>query len=245
MPQQTDHYIFYYEKGSTAEKEIIDIGNNQEICVEHILSFLNVKLERPINYHLFETAQEVGKAYSLIFNEEYEPINGFAMSKEESKDNQDHIYAVYNQDIKCTGFHEDAHIVSYYINIPPQVFIREGLAMFFDVTYWGIDNTSWCYYFLKKNKLPNIEKLFDNDYFYEYSDVITYPIAGAFTQYLVHRFGKDKYLEFYGELSENYNECILKVFDLELKDICNDFIKWLSQMSVDDKVIEIMDELNR
>lgn len=37
----------------------------------------------------------------------------------------------------------------------------------------------------------------DNDTFYSHRDSITYPIAGALTQYLITNYGMDNYLEIY------------------------------------------------
>ena len=73
-----------------------------------------------INYYLLETPKLVGKMYG-----DNVPCNGFANPPNET-------YAVYNEKVKYIGYYEDAHIISYILNKPQSVFLREGLAMYFD-----------------------------------------------------------------------------------------------------------------
>lgn len=99
--RESGNYIFRYNKDSIAEKYIDKIIETQEFCYEFICKYLDVKMNDKIHYYLCESPEQVGKIYG-----DNEPCNAFA-----SKDNK--IYAVYNEDIKCIGFHEDAHIISY------------------------------------------------------------------------------------------------------------------------------------
>lgn len=120
-----------------------------------------------------QTREEVGEFYG-----DNDPCNGFAR-----KLNQ--IYAVYNDEIKCLGFHEDAHLISYLINIPKSVALREGLAMFFDRRWWSIINQDWVLYYLQTNQYVSITSLLKDEEFYQIDCRITYPIMGAFTEYLI------------------------------------------------------------
>jgi len=75
-------------------------------------------------------------------NYDFYYINRFA-------NHPDEIYAVYNGEIKCIGYHEDANILSYTTNRPKSNFIREGLAMYFDKFWWDKTNEEWVLLFLK------------------------------------------------------------------------------------------------
>lgn len=220
---KTEHYVFHYHENTLAEKVIKKIADTQEIGFAYICACLNVEFKEKIQYWLCEDADEVGHILEEKFGDN-SPCNGCCISETE-------ILAVYNEDVKCVGLHEDAHLVSYKISIPESVFLREGLAMFFDRTWWGIDNQAWTIYYLKNNMVPSVRELLEDDYFYEYKDCITYPIAGAFTLYLVTRYGKEKYLEFY---KTNNAE---KVFGESLENIEKEFCKYIALFE-NDKAIE-------
>jgi len=183
---ETEHYIFHYAPGTKAESDILSIAAGQENCFRHICKVLNTVPNFKIQYFLCDSPEAVGRIYG-----DNEPCNGFATAP-------DTIYAVYNEQVQCIGFHEDAHIISYTINRPDCPAIREGLAMYFDRTWWGITNQEWTSYYLKRNgKLPTTAWL-DKDSFFEEDCALTYPVMGAFTEYLITAYGLDAYLRFYG-----------------------------------------------
>ena len=184
MPEYiTEHYIFTYKEMSLAEKDIKLIAKEQEKCFERICSVLKVNFWGKIHYYLLDSPEEVGKLYG-----DNEPINGFAVWGENK------IYAVYNNDIKCIGPHEDTHLISFVINAPKSDFIVEGLAMYFDEKWWDVDNDAWASYYKNVNHEFSICELLDNQQFDKYGCEITYPIAGAFTKFLIDKYGIEKYL---------------------------------------------------
>lgn len=219
---RTEHYVFHYHENTLAEKDIEKIAKNQEIGFSYICDCLDVKFEDKIQYWLCEDANEVGNILEEKFGDN-SPCNGCCISETE-------ILAVYNEEVKCIGLHEDAHLVSYKINIPESVFLREGLAMYFDHVWWGIDNQAWTIYYLKHSMCPSICALLDNDYFYEQKDWITYPVAGAFTLYLATRYGKEKYLEFYKTTNAE------NIFGESLENIEKEFYQYISLFKNDKKV---------
>ncbi len=213
----SEHYNFYFAKDSLAEKDIEIIKNIQEKCYKEITSFLNVNPTFKINYFLLETPELVGKIYG-----DNDPCNGFANPPDE-------IYAVYNEKIKCIGYHEDAHIISYILNKPKSNFLREGLAMHFDNVWWSKSNDEWVRIFIKTDKYLNIKNLVQNDFFLSYADEITYPIAGAFVKYLINRYGKERFISVYSYKGYNLLSEIEKVFKSELEQIEKDFLDSLNQ----------------
>lgn len=201
---ESKNYIFNYTDNPIVKNDINKIVSTQEICFQHICNVLEVKMNSKINYYLCNSPKEVGEIYG-----DNEPCNGFACK-------MDKIYAVYNEHLKCIGFHEDAHIISYNtLGIPPQTFIREALAMYFDKAYWGISNYHWVSYFIKNNFYINIEKLIDNNIFYKNNHVITYTTGGAFLDYLISLFGINKFKNFYTNLNEeNFESSFLSVYNI-------------------------------
>lgn len=182
---ETEHYIFHYGSGSVAERDIVQIAATQEACFRHICALLDVKPDFRIQYFLCDSPEEVGHIYG-----DDDPCNGFASPP-------DKIYAVYNEEVQCIGFHEDAHILSYTIKRPNCPAIREGLAMYFDRKWWGIHNLDWTGYYLKTGRFLPVDGLLDREFFISYDCHLTYPIMGAFTDWLISRWGMERYLGMY------------------------------------------------
>ena len=241
METSTAHYVFHYEKNSLAEKEITQIANIQEGCYAFISSCLHADAKGKIHYHLFDTPQEVGEQYAVIHDEDdVEPCNGFALPENMSKDGTNHVYAVYSETVKCMGFHEDAHIISYSICRPKSRFISEGLAMFFDRYWWGIDNYSWVQRYIEQGKNPPIADLIENSKFREYDCEFSYPVAGAFTGYLIERFGTEKYIEFYKRCADKTAQAIEQTFGISVALLEKDFIGYMKMFNLRNEIRELM-----
>lgn len=210
------HYDFYFAIDSVAEKDILKISKNQENCYKEICDFLGVTPSFKIQYFLLETPELVGRVYG-----DNDPCNGFASFP-------DKVYAVYNEEIKCIGYHEDTHIISNLLNKPDSLFLSEGLAMYFDKTWWDRSNEEWVSLFIQNGKYIQINKLIRNDIFLSFSDEITYPIAGALTKYLIDRYGKDLYLLMYGIKNSDLLDTIQQVYSEKLENIEREFIESLS-----------------
>jgi len=213
----SEHYNFNFAKDSLAETDIEIIKNIQEKCYKEITSFLDVNPTFKINYFLLETPELVGKIYG-----DNDPCNGFANPPDE-------IYAVYNDKVKCIGYHEDAHLISYILNKPHSIFLREGLAMYFDKVWWNKSNDEWVRIFLKSDRYLNINNLIQNDFFLNHSDEVTYPISGAFVKYLINRYGKERFISVYSYKGYNLLGEIEKIFKTELDQIEKDFLDFLNQ----------------
>ena len=218
MKKETAHYIFYFNEKSKAEQDIDEIASYQEECFGKICSVLKVVPPFKIEYYLCNTPEEVGNFCGEICGD-YDPCNGFA-------DTPNKVYAVYNADIQCIGFHEDAHLISYLINRPECVAIREGLAMYFDKTWWGISNAKWAADFLREGKYLSIEKLLDEDIFYSEDCAVTYPIIGAFTEWLIETYGIDKYISFYKQ--QDVKGGLLKEYGMCLEELNERFVEYIS-----------------
>lgn len=208
---ESEHYNFYVKEASLAEREIAEIIEVQECAYRAISDLLDLKEAFKISYYLFDTAEEVGNVYGELYGD-FEPCNGFASAP-------DKIYAVYNERIKCIGPHEDAHILSYKVNKPCSVFIREGLAMFFDESWWGRANKLWVKDFLQNGSYVSLGCLLNDEHFYEFPDALSYPTAGAFTEFLIQSFGKDKYLAFYRYQGTDFAAELLRIYEHSLSDL--------------------------
>ena len=232
---ETPNYIFHFQENSYAEHDILKIAKLQQSCYNHICKVLKTTPDFKIEYFLCETPDEVGRIYG-----DNEPCNGFT-----SLPNK--IYAVYNKDVQCIGFHEDAHIISYFINRPDCPAIREGLAMYFDRKWWGIQNLDWTSFFIKTNKFIPIYKLLDKETFFSSDCGFTYPIMGAFTDWLISVYGIDKYLELYKYQNPvNALESIYKSPPNELNQLFVDYVKLFEiDQALEQRMSDLMTEVSQ
>lgn len=215
LTYESEHYIFHFKSGSAAQRDLQLIRDCQEACFKKITDALHVIFPGKIHYWLCNTPEEVGHIYG-----DNEPCNGFASSP-------DRVYAVYNDDIKCIGPHEDAHLISYQLHRPDSAFVREGLAMYFDETWWGRPNREWVQEFKREAKLPDISALYSNEIFFRYSDALTYPIAGALTDYLITTYGIAAYLQFYCSGGLPLHDAFSKCFGTDLNSAVEAFLTGL------------------
>ncbi len=226
----TEHYVFHYQKGSLAEKEIQVISETQEAAFSKICRTLNVIYPEAINYYLTDSPKAIGR---VIWEQDL-PCNGVALC------GRNKIYAVYTENIKCIGSHEDTHLISFLINYPESDFVVEGLAMSFDGLWWGVPNETWVSYYKTKHPDLSVKALFDNNAFAETGCVIAYPIAGAFTKFLIDTFGIERYLDFYKYDGCEYDEAVLTIFGDSLLELETSFWQAMKAIAYDATTLEKM-----
>ena len=215
IESSSEHYRYYCPADSTAARNLEHIKKIQEKSFEKIVDLLGVKPDFPLRYILCETSEEVGRAYG-----DNEPCNGFA-------DSPDTVFAVYNEKVRCIGPHEDTHLIAELIAHPASSFIREGLAMYMDEEWWGKGNTAWVSDFLADGRYVGVDQLLDNESFWSYPDEITYPLAGAFTLWLIEQLGMRKYLDQIYVTGDHAAETLEKTFGCSVKQVDQLFCSWI------------------
>lgn len=216
---ESEHYIFHYDAGTKAERDIGQIAAYQEACFNHICAVLDLTPPFKIEYHLCTSPEQVGHLYG-----DDDPCNGFT-----SLPNK--IYAVYNERIQCIGLHEDAHIISYTLNRPDCPAIREGLAMYFDHRWWGISNMDWTIFYRKTGRYIGIDKLLDKETFFSIDCSVTYPIMGAFTAWLLERYGMSAYKRIYGQ--QNMADAMAEVLHKTPEELNRAFEEYIGLFTCD------------
>lgn len=225
----TDHYVFHYGDGTKAAEDITEIAAHQEKCFRYICSVLNTEPNFKIQYYLCDSPEEVGRMFG-----DNEACNGLA-------DTPDKVYATYNDKIQCIGFHEDAHIIASTMNSPPCSAIKEGLSMYFDRTWWGIHNLHWAVYYFKTKQLLPIDKLLNQDSFFEVDCSITYPIVGSFTEWLISSYGLQKYLKLFRE--NDIPNAIERIYGMTASAMSDHFTDYLSLFANDSELEKRMRDL--
>ena len=228
---ESEHYRFHYGAGTAAERDIAEIAALQESCFRHICAVLGTTPDFRIEYFLCDSPEEVGHIYG-----DDDPCSGFA-------DPPDKIYAVYNDAVQCVGFHEDAHLVSYTLNRPESAAIREGLAMYFDRKWWSIENLDWTGFYLKTGRYIPVDRLLDDDRFFSLHCAVTYPIAGAFTDWLISAYGIEAYRAMYRQKS--VPQAMEQVYGKSPAELNAAFEAYVRLFQTDEAVETRMEELLR
>ncbi len=102
-------------------------------------------------------------------------------------------------------------MIAYKINDPTCAFLAEGLACSFEINWWGQPNELWCKYYKKHGKLPKLEILFDEEYFWKEECQLTYPIAGHFVTWFCKAFSIEAFLAVYRKDDKYFEEMCQQV----------------------------------
>mgnify|MGYP003296611774 CR=1 FL=1 len=226
----SEHYVFHYSPNSTADKEIQLIAQTQEYCFAEICRTLQVSYPEKIHYYFTESPLEIGR----IFWGEGIPCNGLAVCGENK------IYAVYTDEIKCIGAHEDTHLISWRIGFPESYFVVEGLAMSFDRSGGGVPNEVGASYYHTRYPDLSVVNLLGNDVFLERDCSVTYPIAGAFTKFLIDTYGIERYITFYKYENGKLEETFCSVYAQPIQQTERVFWDSIGHMSYDAATLEEM-----
>ncbi|MGG7165434.1 hypothetical protein [Clostridium ihumii] len=215
---QSEHYIFNFHENSLAEKHIREIALFQENCFNHITRVLNISVNEKIKYFLCNDSKEVGKLYG-----DDDPCNGFCRYPED--EGESGLYAVYNDKTKCLGYHEDAHYITYLkFGVAKSTFLREGLAMCFDKTWWGIPNEIWVKNFITSSKYISLNMLLEDEIFYKHNQIFTYTLASAFTSFLIFNYGNKSYTNLYKKFTEtNSLTHFESIYNKSIEELENEF----------------------
>lgn len=209
LTKETEHYLFHFKAGSLAEQELEQIVTEQEGCFREITQTLQLFPRHRITYWLCSTRKEVMQASQIDFE-----TNGITFTDPDGPE----IYAVYNQEVKCTGFHEDVHAITCQFASPASSAIVEGLAMFFDKVWWKIPTEVCTRVYQEDGKCLDVSRwTADNNAFFQVSDTITYPVMGAFTAFLIGRFGMEKYKALYLACDDTARR-FTQVYDMSLEE---------------------------
>lgn len=187
------HYTFHYFAGSEAEKDVEKIAMTQEAAYVKIMTFL--KLPDPnsrIEYFLYPDAETKKKLmgddwYAQAIYDEFR------------------VHVLYTADDKPLGPHEDTHLLSLPWGLSIG-FFQEGMAEFMVGKAWdGKSHLEYVSEGYKQGMYCPISELISHNVWMEKSidkEVLYwYSLAGAFTSFLINKYGKDKFEQLYRETS--------------------------------------------
>lgn len=224
------HYHFHFHPGTPSARDIEHIIATQEDCFARITAVLQVSPDFPLHYILLDSDTEVGALYEASCGVAIGPLNGFAAEP-------DTVVAVYNEDVQCIGMHEDTHLIADLVAVQWQSFIMEGLAMYMDKVWWSEPNELWVQRFLADGRYVPLSQLIPNDSFHKVPSEISYPIAGAFTRYLIDMLGMPVYLKkvYDADCDADKPQGLPALLGKNIDAIEKDFLQWIHSQSQSDK----------
>jgi hypothetical protein len=203
---ESEHYVFNVEGNSLAEKDIKKIKARQESSYLKITQ--NLKLENPdqkIIYYFYSSqdkkAEFMGDGWfgQTIYNEFI-------------------IHAVYNEEDKVLGEHEDTHLLSLQMGLPIS-FFQEGLAeAMVGSSMFGNEHNKIVSDGVKKGLSVDVKSLMSQQGWLDTPDdepEFYYSIAGSFVKYLMEKLDLKTFKELYSAMDrKNTAEENIKIFEL-------------------------------
>lgn len=214
LEKESLHYIFHYKKESYAEQFVDNVIEQQEKCFGDITELLKIIPDKKIHYWLCDSRKEVAEKSN------YGETNGLACCQ----DGIANIYCVYNEDIKCTGYHEDTHAIAYYYCDVKCDALAEGLAMYMDKKWWSMDNELCTLVYLENGQYIPVEHMIFGD-FYGIDAQYSYPIMGAFVGRLIEKYDIDKFLKIYAYEDDHWDTVFADIYGQTLMEFENEFIQ--------------------
>ena len=204
---ETENFIFHYRKDKNSQVDIDAFILSREKAFTKIQNFFNSNLHRKIDFYLWDSREE---AFAILKRH-----LGFAIGQ---------YYLIHNASDQSIG-HEMTHIITHYINGAKSItsLICEGAAVLFDQSE-SRNNVDFAKRMMGKNNIKeiNIKGLWEN--FFSVSSGVSYSVAAVFSEKLLNKFGKEKYIEIvktqtYDEVcalagKENLDEIIKETQDI-------------------------------
>ncbi len=189
------HYVYFVFLESLAEEEIEKIIATQESAYAKIVNFLGIHdggSIQKIRYYLYPDAET---KMQLMGDDWYAQ----AIYSEWC------VHALYTQEHRVIGPHEDTHLLALPLGMPVG-FIHEGLAEYMVGHDWFCND-------LRKTAqegVVDIQIPVDSSLLVSHQSWLNtddkyarhyYALAGAFVDFLLEHYGKEKFLQCYQQLS--------------------------------------------
>lgn len=181
------HIAYHYTRGSWAEGSMKDFIPRTERQMEELKDYFGMPALPHMDYFLFD---------SLAEKETCSGMRGNAHAMTNAGEPE--VFAVHASTLSATGKHEFVHVFAdQYWGRSGTTLLREGLAVQMDGGWQGRPFPYWLAELRRRKALPTLATLLgDMNYWYANSSD-AYAAAGSFADFLLRRFGKDKFREAY------------------------------------------------
>ncbi|MFQ5825264.1 MAG: hypothetical protein ACE5JB_14570 [bacterium] len=193
---KTEHFVFIYHGNSVPRKGIKEFANQQEQQLKNLLKRLDLFSANSVQFpqiacHLYESLEDKGL---MTGNTD---LSHFDLSKWE-------IHAIFNEDLRGDDFYSEAKLViSKYLGDTKSQALRDGLGVYFSKGWRKLGFRYWAKLFHQTGNIVSLQELLDSSIYKKESYLFMRPLAGGFVDFLITKFGEEKFLDFYRNLPES------------------------------------------
>lgn len=221
----SEHFNLYTFEGHLSEKTKKNFLNERESAYREICNFFEIKTNFSVNIFLFKSEQI---KYKLTGHK------GLGWGFDNN------IVEVFNDSIRIDPYHELAHVIGYTLNEPPAL-IDEGTAVYLSQLYgdkafssligFPTKSINEILLLLSKNEnVITISTLLSYDEIGNSKNAtLDYCISASFVEFLIKKYGKQKFLELYKSLpkanSDKNKIMFEKIFSDKFDQIENEWTK--------------------
>jgi tetratricopeptide (TPR) repeat protein len=196
---ETDNFRFHFQ--SMSDTEIEKYVSKREKAFSEINDFFKSTLPKKIDFYVWESREDAKKILRANL--------GFAKPD----------FCIVHTHYQQTIGHEMTHVISNYSTkmVNKTGLINEGIAVCFDQS--NQDKEQIVKVWIKNNgKQVELSEIWNN--WKNYPEELTYPLSGIFIKELIDNFGKEKFIEFFG--NQTYDNAKL-IFGEKLEKVIKDF----------------------
>lgn len=173
--EESAHFQTYLEIGSYGDRQAEKLIAANERAYEHVLGLLGLE-SYPDTISVFVIESRVRMAELIGWE-----TNGSAFPQ------RNVICYVFSETIQAHGAHELAHVISINAWGESENWLKEGLAVYADDSWYGFELHQLAAHLLQTERLPTLPDLVSD--FSSHNDMISYPATGSFVKYLAERYG--------------------------------------------------------
>lgn len=174
---------YYYKAGSWAEETINGFIPRTETEMAELKDYFGIKKMKPLSYYLYDSRAEK-EACTGVYG------NGHAMPNA----GEPEVFAVHCSTLSATGKHEFVHLFAEeQWGRGPEKLLREGIAVEQDGGWSGKPFSYWGPELRRRKALPSLRTLLTDKAYWFNNSSEAYAAAGHFADFLIRKFGKEKY----------------------------------------------------
>ena len=188
MRSSTGPYVtYYYPAGSWAEQTLPEFKERTAKELLELKDYFGMKALKPVKYYLYNTRADKEACTGLYGN-------AHAMSNAGDPE----VFAVRSSTLSATGKHEFVHIFADdNWGRSGTRLLREGLAVQQDGGWHGRPFQYWMEELSSRKALPSLGTLLGDMNYWNANSSDAYAAAGCFADFLLRKFGKEKFREAY------------------------------------------------
>lgn len=191
---ETQHFSFVVH-GEAISKEMIDgLAQREEANLQKLLSNLEVSNSQEISrltIHVWDNLEKKG-----LFTGETR------LSHTDESRNEVHL--VYSKDFRGDDFVEEAKwFIAKVIGQTASPALREGFAVAVSDRWRGVGYLGWAARLVQTGNAPPLSEIFQAEIWAAESDLARQPLLGSFVEFLLKRWGAEKFLAMYRDWPEN------------------------------------------